>query len=315
MNSGIIIYVSILILIVWIYLIEYNRIYKLQPKKIVKNTKKLVDYIQNYLKIVKNNNKTLFIIPHLELGDNLIINGMIRYYVTKYNVILVVKEIYKEQINIMYSDLLSENNKKLYFYYVKGGIIENIYLLNELPIDYNLKKLLNDNNIKTMIFNEYKSLYLESQNFIPINYPQYFYTDFNLDWKIQYTYFKINRNMEEENDLYNRLINITGEKYIVIIDDEKRNYIIDKKYIFNNFPIFKIGNNSKNKNEELNMIRHKNMFNYIKILENAHEIHSIDTSMLWLIDLLNIPGHIYLHRNIRMSFGGTNYKSKYIKLI
>jgi hypothetical protein len=132
MNSGIIIYVSVLILIVWIYLIEYNRIYKLQPKKIVKNTKKLVDYIQNYLKIVKNNNKTLFIIPHLELGDNLIINGMIRYYVTKYNVILVVKEIYKEQINIMYSDLLSENNKKLYVKYI---VIKDEYIFTECNKD------------------------------------------------------------------------------------------------------------------------------------------------------------------------------------
>jgi len=265
------------------------------------------------MKIVDKTKKTLFIIPHLELGNNLIINGMIRFLLNKYNIILVCKENYKEQIEIMYMDILGTNT--LYLYYVKGGTIENIYLYNELPIDNNTKKLFNDNNIKLSIFNGYKSTYSEIDYIPKLNYPKFFYDDMNLDWNIQYKYFKIIRKHEEEEELYLKLTNIIGKKYIVVIDDEKRNFIIDKKYILKDIPIFKIGFNSKNKNIELDKVRNKNIFNYIKILENAVEIHSIHSCLLLLIDMLNIPGYIFSY-NIRIGeIYEPIYKNRSIKSI
>ena len=60
-----------------------------------------------------------------------------------------------------------------------------------------------------------------------------------------------------------------------------------------------MNNNSNNKIKELNNIRTSNIFNYIKILENAKEIHSIDSSILLLIDQLNINVKTYVHRYTR----------------
>ena len=94
--------------------------------------------------------------------------------------------------------------------------------------------------------------------------------------------------------MYNQLTEVIGEKYIVIIDDEKRNFLINDEYIKNlKLPIFKLSNNSKNLNKKLDDIKSEYIFDYIKILSNADTIFSIDTSMLWLIDFLNINTKIY----------------------
>ena len=129
------------------------------------------------------------------------------------------------------------------------------------------------------------------------------YDELELDPSIAYTYFKINRNYKRENELYNKLINIIGNKYIIIIDDEKRNFLIDEKYLTNlPYPIFKLSNNSNNKNKKLNNIRDDLIFNYIKILENAYEIISIDSSIPWLIDLLNLNPNTTVHSYTRLDY-------------
>ena len=320
MNNNIIIIPIIIIYFVIIIVIYYieNILYpipKIKSKKqILKNKNKL----KNFFELINiNNNPTLFIIPHLELGDNLIINGMIRYYLENNNVILVCKQNYLEQLNEMYKDVLDVNNKCiLKLYPIKGGTIENLNIFNEVPIDKEIIYYFNNNNIKLLIFNNHKPNYNQYPHIIPQTYPTFFYTNFNLNPNIQYTKFKINRDLEKEDNLYQKLINIIGNNYIVIIDDEKRKLLINNKYINSNLPIFKIGLNSNNTIKELNNIKDKNIFNYIKILENATEIHSIDSSILLLIDMLPIKGNIYVHSYVRNNiFYNVIYKNKYIKYI
>ena len=137
------------------------------------------------------------------------------------------------------------------------------------------------------------------------------YTKLNLDSDIAYNYFKIVRDYEREDKLYNKLINITGYKYIILVDDQKRNFLINKKYFENKkYPIFNVSINSKNKNNKLDLIKSDNLFDYIKIFENAQEIISIDTSIPWLIDIMNI--------NVKTSIYGARpenivYRNKNIK--
>jgi hypothetical protein len=284
-------------------------------KNIDKNVIIITEYFKNYILNNKTNAKTLFIIPHLELGDNLIINGMIHHYLEKQNVILVCKLKYLEQLEIMYANTF-DKKYKLYFYPVKGGTVENINVYNEIPINDELTKYLNDNNIYLNIFNGYKMNYYKMPNIVINNYPMYFYNHNMLNNKLQYTKFKISRNENEEDKLYQRLINIIGSNYIIIIDDEKRNLLLNSKYINSDIPIFKLGLDSKNKIDSLNEIRSKNIFNYIKILENANEIHSIDSCLLLLIDMLPIKGNIFAHTYVRNNvFTNVKYNNKYIKYI
>jgi hypothetical protein len=98
------------------------------------------------------------------------------------------------------------------------------YLIYYVPINNNLKKIFKSKNIAyiNMHNGEYLMHFLERS-----------YKKLNLDSDIAYNYFKIVRDYEREDKLYNKLINITGYKYIILVDDQKRNFLINKKYIEN----------------------------------------------------------------------------------
>jgi len=294
---------SIIILILIIYII-INKNHKLKLIHASKN--KLYNFISTK---INNNNTTnnynLILLPHLELGDNIIINGAVRHYCTIYkNVILICKINYKTQIEYMYSDL---NN--LLLYPINGGVMEGIDIRDEFYYDNEIYQLFNQYNIDFIPMCGYRGAYSDYYTQDATKYPVYFFEYLNLPYEIRYTKFKINRDENSENILYNNLVNIIGDKYIVVIDDEKRNYVIDK-HINSASPIFKLGNNSNNKNKKLEIIKSDNIFNYIKILENAEEIHTIDSSIVLLIDALDLQVKTHIHRYIRpqaVKYKNTNF--------
>ena len=137
------------------------------------------------------------------------------------------------------------------------------------------------------------------------------YKTFNLDTDIAYTYFKLIRDNERELNLYNKLINIIGNKYIIIIDDEKRNFYINDVYIKElKLPIFKLSNNSKNNDKRLDNLRSKYIFDYILILEKAEKVISIDTALPWIINFLNIKINMEIYP---ARVDNIKYKNKNIK--
>lgn len=313
-NKYISIIISIIIIcIITIKIFYYFLFYDVNPILVKTNKIKLIKFIET----LDTRIETKFIIPHLELGDNIIINGLIRHYLENYNVVLVCKYNYKKQLENMYSDILNNNNNnKIYLYDINGGMVENIHIYNELPIDSNMKKYMKKYDIELIVFNGYKLYYNDIFRYNP-NYPTYLYTDLNIDENIQYNKFKITRNYEKEDELYQKLIKIIGSKYVIIIEDRKRDLIINRKYIKTKLPIFKLGLNANNKNKELDNIRDSNIFNYIKILENAREIHSIDSCMILLIDMLSIKGKIYAHSYVRKTliYNSVKYRNPDIRYI
>jgi hypothetical protein len=246
-----------------------------------------------YIISLDKSSKKLFIIPHLELGDSIALNGAIRYYCSKYDIVIMVcKKSYYKQISFMYKDL----NNLIFYSIPDKNIYRKIYYY--FPYDKNTKKLFLDYNITYLPMGCFNPDYMPMNDFLSRTYEE-----LNLDPSFAYTYFKINRNYKKEDELYNKLINIIGNKYIIIIDDEKRNFLIDEKYLTNlPYPIFKLSNNSNNKNKKLNTIKDDLIFNYIKILENAHEIISIDSSIPWLIDLLNLNPNTTVHTYTRLDY-------------
>jgi hypothetical protein len=169
------------------------------------------------------------------------------------------------------------------YYFPIDDEINNLY--SKYNITYvNLLNICNNNKIN-FIYNN-----------IFINNVTRHYNILDLDENIAYNYFKIVRDYNRENILYNKLINITGNKYVIIIDDEKRNFLINDSYTKDiNLPIFKISNNSNNKDSRLNDVKSQYIFDYIKILENAHLILSIDTSMPWIVNFLNLKVNMRIY--------------------
>jgi len=114
--------------------------------------------------------------------------------------------------------------------------------------------------------------------------------------------FKINREEIVENQFYNKLKNSVGNDYVIINEDPQRGLKIDRNKIKSNFPLFNI-------NASTNII-----FDAIRALENAKEIHTISTFWSMIIYILqkkynfliNIP--VYFHDYVRVGYYSWLYK-------
>ena len=205
----------------------------------------------------------LYIYHHLGLGDHLICNSIIRYYSKLYDKIyLFVKNRNLSSVEFMYRDL------------------KNIsYIIGD------------DDNVRTYINNNIKKnfLVIGFVNFtkININFDEFFYLQSKLNFKNKWTNFHIERDIVSEKKLFDSY-NLKKNEYIFVHDDKIRGYIIEDNLLPKDIKIIKPDIKLNN-----------NFFDYIYIIENAKEIHCIDSSYLNLIDLLQIKNDLYFYKNRR----------------
>jgi len=110
-----------------------------------------------------------------------------------------------------------------------------------------------------------------------------FYRIANVPFDYRWENFFVKRNYEAENKLFEAL-GLLQKEYVFIHDDPTRGFIIDKKYIANkNIKIVK---------------PHKtnNIFEWCQVLENAKEIHCIDSSFRLIADSLKLKtAELFFH--------------------
>ena len=203
--------------------------------------------------------------------------------------------------------LLIHHHLGLGDHFVCNGLVRYIYQHNRKDITLVVKKhnyetvkaLYSDLNIKYMIVNTdsdvdsigyyYAKIGFE---FCDINkWEKSFYDQINLDYKTRYEYAFFPRNKERENNLINKL-NIKDE------------------YIFCNTSCsdddYKINIDSKYKKIYLQKLT-DNLLDWIGVIENAKEIHTIDTAIFQMIKNLNLKNDKNFY-NIRQKIGkGTPY--------
>ena len=110
-----------------------------------------------------------------------------------------------------------------------------------------------------------------------------FYAIAGLDFDIRFNKFYVERDFEQENNLLNHL-NPNKEKYIFIHDDPSRGYNIN---IESNFKIIRNDLNYK-------------FFDYLKVLENAEEVHYMQSSFADLINSYKLKHpKLFLHKKVR----------------
>ena len=126
------------------------------------------------------------------------------------------------------------------------------------------------------------------------------YLQLFLDWNKWSEGFKFKRNIERENHLYYDVLGLKDDSEYVYVNryantDNKKNNVLE-------FPEFDLPTVENDINYCL--------FDYCKVLENAKEIHTVHTSIPYLIDVLNIKAEKYL-----MYQGIHNDDIKYIPFI
>jgi hypothetical protein len=208
-----------------------------------------------------------YIHHHLGLGDHIICNGLVRYFYKKYkNILLFCYPHNYENVHYMYRDL---NNLE----------IINFDSERDADIFVDNNKVVRDNLIKPTFST------LDSR-FSGMTFDESFYSQVGLNFNVRFDDFYFVRDIEKENEVCQKL-NPNGEKYIFVLDDPKRDYNIDMNKITKKYKVI------------YNDLEFR-MFDYIKFLENAEEIHTMQTGFLDLINSYKMEKpKIYRHNYVR----------------
>jgi hypothetical protein len=211
----------------------------------------------------------MYILHHLGLGDHIICNGLIRFFCDyQVEVILFCLSNNYENVRYMYKDLknlhiLKFDNEKE----IKDYISKSQKLPNELlSIGYYSSK--------------YYSLLLH------MTFDKCFYFQSGLSFDIRFSKFDYARNELKEQQVYEKL-NPNNDEYILVFDDPSRGFCIDKNKIKSNLKIIR---------NDYNYL----MFDYLKLIENANEIHAMQSGFLDLINSIKLlKPKIFRHRYVR----------------
>ena len=211
----------------------------------------------------------LIIHQHLGLGDMILCNGLIRHILNQKSknekILLICKDIHFNTVKFMYRDesrikllkISSKNNEndEVQKYLIKDKFKKNDFL-----------------RIGHEFYQPTSNLNLDKSNEWPCDVV--FYKQLNVPFKYRFTKTFWKRDMKKEKFLFKKLVkNINN--YVFIHDDINRNLKIDDSNINKKFQI--IRNNLKYK-----------IFDYGLILENAKELHLMESSFRQVIETLNM---------------------------
>jgi len=206
-----------------------------------------------------------YILPHLGLGDYLLLNGLIRNIVKKEGkYILFVNNRYKKSISFMFRDL-----KNLDFSFIP-------------PVNYN--------NILIKIYikhSPYKLFMIGYENFKgDIPFDQSCYRQFNVDFNKRWLDFYVDRDIKQEKKLFNHF-NVKENNYIFLHEGGSENgRFIDRNQINSDLPLVKVDPSLTD-----------NIFDYCYLIEHAAEIHCIESSFVFLCESILTNGKLFVYRS------------------
>ena len=131
--------------------------------------------------------------------------------------------------------------------------------------------------------NYHKTAELNTDKSFPWPCDIVFYKQFNISFKYRFLNSYWKRDIKNEKKLFKKLVGI-NQPYAFVHDDKDRNFVIDTKNINPNLKII------RNDKKEL-------IFNFGLILEQAKEIHIMESSFRQIIEVLNTENiKLYLYK-------------------
>lgn len=226
-------------------------------------------------KLSKIKDDEFILYHHLGLGDHIICNGLVNYLSKEYNIIhLPVK---------------TKNLKNVEYLYEENSSVNLFEIKNE---ETDVKKYSDIHNSKILKIGFKK-------RGKPFN--SGFYKQLNLPYSHSVDFFSLPKNIKFEKRLTNYMksnFNVKGD--YALVHNESSLGTIDLKISSNLKPIY----------VQKSLDIYKNMFLYRDLIENAAEVHCIDSSFIHLVERVNTKGDLFYH-NIK----NVNTKGADIKLI
>jgi hypothetical protein len=184
---------------------------------------------------------------------------------------------------------------------------DTVYLFvkphNYKNVEFMYRDLTNITLIKG--YDNFCENYIKRKNYIKIGFDELdrsisfdksFYKQSNLHFEMKWSDFHIERDYEKENKLYRELINI---EYIFVHDDIDRGFKVREDLLPKDIKIIRPS-------------MEYDFFDYCKIIENAKEIHLMESSYKCLVEHLNIKSkRLFYHTYIRNYPKNIRVSSKY----
>ena len=224
------------------------------------------------------NNKCAKVFIHHMWTDNINQLGLITYYCSVYKKVYFFAWIeVKELLEFYFKNIT--NLDIIYLYFNENDVDIKSYDTKYTDVD-----MLVHGQHDYLRNDIYKSAYINLNiNDFDTNFVKFFYEGYGIPYIYRIEYFKLERNYELEDIRYNEFINEFGKDYILyheIFDDNN----IDSEY--------------KNKTI-INLNKKSNIFfDYIKILENALEIHLRDSSWAGICYHLDCKYNLFKNKKI-----------------
>jgi len=263
-----------------IYIIISTKTSKYSIFPCLKNKTKLSYICDEYVNINKYNDEHKFVkyykhkigllLFHQCYTDIINCLGMINYYMFLYNrIILLIRNDVKPLIDYFISCLPHKNIELCYD--------DNALLSNYSFLPQKYGQFMSHPHVECL-FSCYYDIFRTGQyaRAFEFRYPKLFFVErFYISYDITYNcrieYFEYRRNETMENELF-KITN--NEKYVLIHEDTERNVIIDKTYITQNYKLINL--------DKISYL----FYDAIKLIENAEEIHLIDSCWACFIYLL-----------------------------
>jgi len=205
---------------------------------------------------------------HMGLGDHIICNALVRHLAKEDTVIVPVKKRNETSVKFMFSD----NDNIIVMPFAK---------------DKKADKFCRSNAKKgiEVIWNGHIGTAKEAWEKSNSNFDRKFYEQANLDFNLRWDEFKIpENNFDWEKLFYLRFSDIEPTDYIFLHNTSSTEVRpINEKYLQHDFifvPDIKFTDN---------------IFDYVGLLENAKEVHCINSSFICLADSLNLKGELHYH--------------------
>lgn len=244
-------------------------------------------YSYNFYSYIKQYNKRCeyyndlndeIIIHHWQGWTDIIMNQCsIHYYLNKYKKIhLFAREDAKSLYEFIYRNYISNNRIKIHY-------------LNMMYLDFD-KEILNPNLTNYIINNSLDKIE--------------FTNDYGcgFDEICNLKYLKIDRDLELENKIYEKVVQSIGIDYVLVMEDKNRNISINKLLIHDkSLPIFNLNNCSDI------------VYDMVKVIDKAKEIHIFASFWSLIIYQLQkkynlIQNTVYFHDSIRPGYYNFLYK-------
>ena len=127
-------------------------------------------------------------------------------------------------------------------------------------------------------------------NFFPkgVRFDQNFYDQAVINFDFRWSKFEVPRNQKCENEIF-RILGCDSGPYIFLHEDKSREFIIDRKRIDSKLRVV----------EPVTGLSQFSLFDYRKVLEEASEIHLIESSFAAFAESINLTQKLYAHRYAR----------------